>query len=238
MVELNCPKCGKTLRIPDEYRGQTGKCNGCGTAISVPGLVAPPPIYSTVQHDGATSEQIDYLVKLGADPMMLHGITKPQASALMRELRDDPRILANEIVKAKERSDRKRALYGCSGCLGIAIFFTIGLPMCAGVIGSLPPSSQPGAPAGVAPVAAPVEPLPSRDTITLAKFNQIRQGMSYQQVVSILGKEGTVMSENSIEAGQFSVHTIMYTWEAGFMANMNAMFQNGKLVSKAQLGLR
>lgn len=76
------------------------------------------------------------------------------------------------------------------------------------------------------------------NTITLAQFNQIQNGMSYQQVVQIIGRQGTVMSENNIDAGQFSVHTVMYTWEAGFMANMNAMFQNDKLMSKAQLGLK
>lgn len=44
MVELNCPTCGKTLRIPDEYRGQTGKCNACGAALLVPkSNVAPVP---------------------------------------------------------------------------------------------------------------------------------------------------------------------------------------------------
>jgi len=236
MLELNCPTCGKVLRIPDEYRGQVGKCNGCGHPVAVPGFVATPPLYETAHHDGATSEQLDYLVKLGADPMMLHGITKAQASALMRELRDDPRILANEIVKAKERSDGRKALYGCAGCFGVAIFFTIGLPMCAGIVGSMvPPEPSRPVSLGTAPGSSPAQ---AGNSITLAKFNQIQQGMTYRQVVSILGREGTVMSENNIEAGQFSVHTIMYTWEAGLFANMNAMFQNGKLMSKAQMGLR
>lgn len=30
----------------------------------------------------------------------------------------------------------------------------------------------------------------------------------------------------------------MYQWGGGFGANMNAIFQNGKLVQKAQFGLK
>jgi len=36
MVTLKCGACGKFLEIPDEYQGQTGKCNGCGGPIAVP----------------------------------------------------------------------------------------------------------------------------------------------------------------------------------------------------------
>jgi hypothetical protein len=35
-----------------------------------------------------------------------------------------------------------------------------------------------------------------------------------------------------------TVYTRMYQWDAGFMANMNAMFQDGRLIQKAQFGLR
>lgn len=83
------------------------------------------------------------------------------------------------------------------------------------------------------------EILAPKNTITLEKFNQLQTGMSYKQAVSILGEEGEVMSESSFGSGQYTTHTIMYTWKGGgFMANMNAMFQNGQMISKAQLGLK
>jgi len=41
MITLNCPKCGKTLNIPDEYAGKTGKCVDCQTPIHVPIMVSP-----------------------------------------------------------------------------------------------------------------------------------------------------------------------------------------------------
>lgn len=74
--------------------------------------------------------------------------------------------------------------------------------------------------------------------ITLAKFNQLQNGMSYEQVVQVLGAPGEVMSENAFGEGAYRTHTVMYTWQVGVMANMNCMFQNGKLMSKAQFGLK
>jgi len=73
--------------------------------------------------------------------------------------------------------------------------------------------------------------------VTLANFNSLRSGMSYQQVVNILGKPGTLVSESNL-AGY---NTVMYCWQSprgATGANMNAMFQNGRLVQKAQFGLR
>lgn len=72
--------------------------------------------------------------------------------------------------------------------------------------------------------------------VTLANFQKLETGMTYEQVVEILGDPGEELSRSDI-AGYT---TVMYSWngEGGFGANMNAMFQNGKMVSKAQLGLR
>lgn len=38
MIEMNCTTCGKLLRIPSEYAGVIGRCNGCGEPVQVPGL--------------------------------------------------------------------------------------------------------------------------------------------------------------------------------------------------------
>ena len=76
-------------------------------------------------------------------------------------------------------------------------------------------------------------PKPDR-TVTLAEFNRIKDGMSYKEVVAIIGFEGTVMSETTV----MGTRTVMYSWENRGFSNMNAMFQGDKLMSKAQLGLR
>jgi hypothetical protein len=72
--------------------------------------------------------------------------------------------------------------------------------------------------------------------VNMENYSKLQTGMSYEEVVRILGKQGEEMSSNDI-AGY---RTVMYMWDgdSGFGANMNAIFQNGKLVSKAQFGLK
>lgn len=70
--------------------------------------------------------------------------------------------------------------------------------------------------------------------ITKSNFDRIKTGMTYEQVVKILGKEGEELSSN--EFG--NIKTVMYKWDGENFSNMNAMFQNGKLNSKSQFGLK
>jgi len=71
--------------------------------------------------------------------------------------------------------------------------------------------------------------------VTVENYNKLQTGMTYEQVVDILGEEGKEMSSNDIAGYK----NIMYMWKAGgfSIGNMNAMFQNGALVQKAQFEL-
>ncbi|HMU33877.1 MAG TPA: DUF3862 domain-containing protein [Pyrinomonadaceae bacterium] len=70
----------------------------------------------------------------------------------------------------------------------------------------------------------------------MANYSKLKTGMKYAEVVKILGEEGEELSSNEIGGTK----TVMYKWDgaAGWGANMNAMFQNDKLVSKSQFGLK
>ena len=74
----------------------------------------------------------------------------------------------------------------------------------------------------------------SPSVVTKAEFDQIRQEMTYEDVKLIIGHPGEEISRSDI-AGYT---TIMYSWANSNGSNMNAMFQNNSLVSKAQFGLR
>ena len=69
--------------------------------------------------------------------------------------------------------------------------------------------------------------------VTRADYESVRTGMSYEQVLSIVGTPGVELSRSDI-AGYT---TVMYSWKNSNGSNMNAMFQNGRLVNKAQFGL-
>lgn len=75
-----------------------------------------------------------------------------------------------------------------------------------------------------------------QEKLNLEKFNKIETGMTYQQVVDIIGEEGTVLSESEIA----NIKTIIYSWngEGSIGANANITFQNGKVTAKAQFGLK
>ncbi|MEH7354031.1 DUF3862 domain-containing protein [Neobacillus drentensis] len=81
------------------------------------------------------------------------------------------------------------------------------------------------------------KPAAKKGVLTKEKFEQIKDGMTYEEVVAIVGSEGTVLSESG-EKGT-DLHTVMYEFEAdgGFGANANMMFQGNKLINKAQFGL-
>ena len=76
---------------------------------------------------------------------------------------------------------------------------------------------------------------PADESVTLAEFQALKSGMSYAEAVAVIGFEGVEQSSSEIGGTK----TVMYTWvnPPGF-ENMNAMFQNDKLITKAQLGLK
>ncbi|MGI6152499.1 MAG: hypothetical protein ACOYJB_01515 [Christensenellaceae bacterium] len=77
-------------------------------------------------------------------------------------------------------------------------------------------------------------PIPSGGTgatISKAEYDQLEEGMSYEEVCAIIGGEGEALAES----GTF----VMYMWpgEGSIGANANATFMDGEMISKAQYGL-
>lgn len=69
---------------------------------------------------------------------------------------------------------------------------------------------------------------------TMEKFNQVQTGMSYDEVVSIMGSDGELSSESEVEGYK----TQIYVWYAmnGY-SNMLVIIQDGVVSSKSQNGL-
>jgi hypothetical protein len=77
--------------------------------------------------------------------------------------------------------------------------------------------------------------------VSMEKYQRIQAGMSYSEVVNIIGTQGTEMSRNDmpgIQGVMKGITTVMFMWQNSDGTNMNAMFHNDKLISKAQFGLR
>ncbi len=81
------------------------------------------------------------------------------------------------------------------------------------------------------------EPKPAstakKGAVTMENYKKVKNGMSYEEVVEILG-EGEEISSTNV-AGY---STSSYMWKPGTFSNVTLTFQNNKLISKFQMGLK
>lgn len=81
----------------------------------------------------------------------------------------------------------------------------------------------------------------STPKITKEAFGKLVTGMSYEEVTEIIGFEGELITESGSPGGTgLDIHTVMYMYEGkgSLGANANLMFQDNKLLTKAQVGLK
>lgn len=71
--------------------------------------------------------------------------------------------------------------------------------------------------------------------MTLDKFNQIQTGMTYQQVVDIVGAEGTLSTESSYGSASMKIY---YWYGSDGISNAAISFENGKVSGKSQIELQ
>ncbi|WP_018392482.1 DUF3862 domain-containing protein [Bacillus sp. 37MA] len=124
---------------------------------------------------------------------------------------------------------------GCFGLIALIIIIIVIITFVAnGGDDATAPTSSTGT-TTEAP-AETSEPAP-KGVLTQDKFDQIKDGMSYEEVVGIIGSEGELLSETGEAGTEF--HTLMYQWTSSdtTFGNASFMFQGGKLISKAQAGL-
>ena len=69
--------------------------------------------------------------------------------------------------------------------------------------------------------------------VSLAAYDRIRPGMSYEDVGGLIGR-GT--ETNRTARGDITM--VMYEWRLPGGANVNVVFENNRLIQKAQFGLR
>jgi hypothetical protein len=77
-------------------------------------------------------------------------------------------------------------------------------------------------------------PATSNLKLTPAKYNQLKDGMSYKEVSEILGSEG--VEQMSSGKGDFKVTS--YKWEESDLKWATVVFMGDKLTSKVQYGIK
>ena len=103
------------------------------------------------------------------------------------------------------------------------------------------PTKEPIPEPTVEPTPEPTEeptPEPTPNKLTMDKFKALETGMTYEQVVTVLGMEGELGSVVDIGEAQFKTET--YTFKNSFLNGGGVIIvqiQGGGLVTKAQSGL-
>jgi hypothetical protein len=119
------------------------------------------------------------------------------------------------------------------------ILWVVGIIVVLGVIGAFnsdknpPASTQPQSNTKSEPKKE--KPAANDPEITMAEFTQIKNGMTYDEVVKTIGGKGELQST----AGDGQYKMDIYSWKGnGFGANATISFQGGKVGGKGQLGLQ
>lgn len=72
--------------------------------------------------------------------------------------------------------------------------------------------------------------------ISKAEFDALQTGMTYEEACSVIGGEGELSSQ--VDAAGYDTKLYIWEGEGSIGANANVTFQNNKLMSKAQFGLK
>lgn len=80
---------------------------------------------------------------------------------------------------------------------------------------------------------------------TKAKFDALQHGMTYEEAVKVVGAEGNLVSNKRLSPGvpkpgekdENVSYAKTYEWKNSGNKWMTAVFENGKLVRKAESGL-
>ena len=74
----------------------------------------------------------------------------------------------------------------------------------------------------------------NKSGLTMDKYNQIKNGMSYQEVKDIIGREGT----QTMSSGEGKYKVESYKWEGDNYQFISVVFTGGKVQSKVQANLK
>lgn len=92
---------------------------------------------------------------------------------------------------------------------------------------------------------APQAPLTSKNEpdMSMDEFNEIKNGMTYEQVIAIVGSPGEIIFEEGNPRDQFYTITYQFKGEKEFIkmfssAYAQLMFKSGKLITKSQTGIK
>lgn len=123
----------------------------------------------------------------------------------------------------------KFVIAGVLAAVVICIVGVVGYLSFSGPTGSFPPVNSSASKDKTSPRND------QRPQVTLSQYNQLKEGISYSEVVKILGREGTLSHEKQIVRDTYK----SYGWkfESARFTYIDITFKNDQLLSKMQYGV-
>lgn len=89
MIEFQCPKCGKQLKVKSDYAGRTGSCSGCKAKVLVPAM--EDVFVAEIVEDNELATELDYFTEIEPSsvvPYRNYGVqrTEPQPMSEQEDL--------------------------------------------------------------------------------------------------------------------------------------------------------
>ena len=102
-IEIQCPSCGQTIRVPGSFAGLAGKCKGCGVVLKLPSrdVLSVGDSESPVSSSLGRGMKVFIAVSLLIVLVLASVVPLKLASSWYRERRDTERL-----ANAKELYDR------------------------------------------------------------------------------------------------------------------------------------
>lgn len=125
---------------------------------------------------------------------------------------------------------------GClGGVFGILLVSGLCIALCAGTAGKMGDAiREVNEKAAAEGKPSPFAPTPATEGLTMAKFLKVKTGMTGREVIAILGPKFQILAVNEFGG----IKTELCQWDGFFLASCHITFQNGKVVQKAQFGLK
>ncbi|MEZ5344835.1 MAG: DUF3862 domain-containing protein [Pyrinomonadaceae bacterium] len=179
-------------------------------------------------------EEAETLEKLGTSDI------SPGNTSSNQTRETDQQRQATSLSSSADNKPGRSYLGIIVGIFALGSFLLITLGIAGGVWWYL--SSQPETAPGTRnetreesdpPVKDPSPPVKKTGALTMENYKKVKPGMTYKEVVEILGEEGDEVSSTNIAGFKTST----YMWRSGSFTNVTLTFQNEKLMSKFQMGL-
>ncbi len=223
-----CPNCGQQLQVPPEHAGKPYKCTRCGALVTAPQAASamreplrPPTTgFAPPEEPSAFDRQFGSGGILGnwVAIVALNMLCVPMALALGLIS-----LAMCRTAEGKLWSKRLAIVSGVWFLAGLVLFVvTVAIGVSSSPRGGGRLGSRPGGGGGLRPI------------VTMDEYNRVQQGMTYEQVVDIVGEEGQEVGRTL----DLRTKTVLYRWANPDGSYMVAMFQNGRVAQKAQYGLK